>query len=132
MSSLNADFRQLIEREQREARPLLAEIAARMPHSAEARALLGAAYLRNLESAPALEHYRAAHADLLLVALKAALRASDSIGGMGVITHPLDEALRGFYARWGFQDIPFDPRRAMIVRMVDVKRNFGESDTPEK
>ena len=44
---------------------------------------------------------------------------------MGVITHPLDETLRGFYARWGFQDLPFDPKRAMIVRMVDLKRHFG-------
>jgi len=64
-------------------------------------------------------------ADLLLFALRTALNVSDSVGGMGVITHPLDEALRGFYARWGFQDIPFDPRRAMIVRMVDLKRQFG-------
>jgi GNAT superfamily N-acetyltransferase len=64
-------------------------------------------------------------ADLLLFALKAAMHVSDSIGGMGVITHPLDEALREFYARWGFQDLPFDPRRAMIVRMVDLKRHFS-------
>ncbi len=64
-------------------------------------------------------------ADLLVFALRAALNVSDSVGGMGVITHPLDEALRGFYARWGFQDIPFDPRRAMLVRMVDLKRQFG-------
>ena len=64
-------------------------------------------------------------ADLLLFALRAAMRASDSVGSMGVITHPLDEALRGFYARWGFQDLPFDPRRAMIVRMVDLKHHFA-------
>jgi GNAT superfamily N-acetyltransferase len=63
--------------------------------------------------------------DLLLFALKTAMHVSDSVGGMGVITHPLDEALRGFYARWGFQDLPFDPRRAMIVRMVDLKSHFG-------
>jgi hypothetical protein len=35
---------------------------------------------------------------------------------MGVITHPLDDGVRGFYARWGFQDLPFDPRRAMVAR----------------
>jgi GNAT superfamily N-acetyltransferase len=64
-------------------------------------------------------------ADLLRFALEAAIRVSDSVGGVGVITHPLDETLRGFYARWGFQDLPFDPRRAMIVRMVDLKRHFG-------
>jgi GNAT superfamily N-acetyltransferase len=66
-------------------------------------------------------------ADLLAFALRAAMHVSESVGGMGVITHPLDEALRGFYARWGFQELPFDPRRAMIVRMIDVKSHFGET-----
>ena len=35
-------------------------------------------------------------------ALRAALRASEIVGGMGVITHPLDETVRGFYAGWAF------------------------------
>jgi hypothetical protein len=43
---------------------------------------------------------------------------------MGVVTHPLDDSVRGFYARWGFQDLPFDPRRAMLVRLVDLQRVF--------
>ena len=62
---------------------------------------------------------------LLLFALKTALRAAEILGGMGVVTHPLDDNLRRFYARWGFQDSPFDPRRAMIVRMIDVQQSFG-------
>jgi hypothetical protein len=33
--------------------------------------------------------------------------------------------VRGFYARWGFQDLPFDPRRAMMVRVDDLEKNFG-------
>jgi hypothetical protein len=37
------------------------------------------------------------------------------------VTHPVDEQVRAFYARWGFGDLPFDPRRAMIVRMVDLE-----------
>ncbi len=65
--------------------------------------------------------------DLMAYARRAAPRVSNSIGGMGVITHPLDETVRGFYAGWGFQDLPFDPRRAMIVRMVELRRHFGES-----
>ena len=60
---------------------------------------------------------------LLLFALKTAMRAAESIGSVGVITHPLDDSVRSFYAKWGFQDLPFDPRRAMIVRMVDLKRS---------
>jgi len=34
--------------------------------------------------------------------------------------------MRRFYARWGFEDLPFDPRRAMIVRMVDLRQNLGK------
>jgi GNAT superfamily N-acetyltransferase len=60
---------------------------------------------------------------LLLFALRTALRVSRDVGSFGVITHPLDDRARGFYARWGFQDLPFDPRRAMIVRMADLERS---------
>jgi GNAT superfamily N-acetyltransferase len=62
---------------------------------------------------------------LLLFALRTALVASATIGSMGVITHPLDDGVRGFYARWGFQDLPFDPRRAMFVRMVDLRKSLA-------
>jgi len=64
-------------------------------------------------------------ASLLLFALRTALIVSENIGSMGVLTHPLDDGVRGFYARWGFQDLPFDPRRAMFVRTVDVRESFG-------
>ena len=64
-------------------------------------------------------------ASLLHYALKAALRAAEIVASMGVVTHPLDDGVRGFYARWGFQDLPFDPRRAMMARMVDLERAFG-------
>jgi GNAT superfamily N-acetyltransferase len=60
---------------------------------------------------------------LLMFALKTSVRASESIGSIGVITHPLDDGVRGFYAKWGFEDLPFDPRRAMIVRMVDLRKS---------
>jgi GNAT superfamily N-acetyltransferase len=63
---------------------------------------------------------------LLWFALRTALRASRDIGSFGVITHPLDDEIRRFYARWGFVDMPFDPRRAMILRMIDLERSgFG-------
>jgi predicted N-acetyltransferase YhbS len=66
-------------------------------------------------------------ASLLVFALKTALRAADMVGSVGVITHPLDDGVRSFYAKWGFEDLPFDPRRAMMVRMVDLQRSFTES-----
>jgi tetratricopeptide (TPR) repeat protein len=61
MPALNGDLRQLIETDQKAARPLLQDIVARLPKSVEARTLLATSYLRSLEAAPALEHYRAAH-----------------------------------------------------------------------
>ncbi len=63
-------------------------------------------------------------ASLLLFALRTALIASETIDSMGVMTHPLDDGVRGFYARFGFQDLPFDPRRATRVRMVDLRMSF--------
>ena len=60
---------------------------------------------------------------LLLFALTAALRASREVGSFGVLTHPLDDEVRKFYWRWGFEDLPFDPKRSMIVRMVDLEKS---------
>jgi GNAT superfamily N-acetyltransferase len=65
---------------------------------------------------------------LLLFALKSALAAAEIIGAVGVITHPFDDGVRQLYAKWGFVNLPFDPRCAMIVRMVDLRRSFFEPD----
>lgn len=65
------------------------------------------------------------HARTLLVyALRAALAASRRVGSFGVLTHPIDEDVRAFYAHWGFRELPFDPLRAMFVRMVDLERTL--------
>lgn len=70
------------------------------------------------------DHQGRGHArSLLLFALRTALRASHEIGSIAVVTHPIDDRARSFYRRWGFQDLPFDPRRAMIVRMADLQRS---------
>jgi GNAT superfamily N-acetyltransferase len=69
-------------------------------------------------------YQRQGHArSLLLFALTAALRASRDVGSFGVLTHPLDEQVRQFYRRWGFEDVPFDPSRSMIVRMIDLEKS---------
>ena len=60
---------------------------------------------------------------LMLFALRTALRLSDDIGCYGVTTHPLDEEVRTFYRGFGFQDLPFDPGRAMMIRIMDVRQN---------
>ena len=62
---------------------------------------------------------------LLFFAIKTALHAADNVGSTGIITHPLDEGVRSFYAASGFVDLPFDPHRAMMVRMIDLRRAFS-------
>jgi predicted N-acetyltransferase YhbS len=63
---------------------------------------------------------------LMQFALTTALHVADFVGSTGVITHPLDDDVRRFYAKWGFYDLPSDPRRAMIVRMVDLRKAFAK------
>ena len=60
---------------------------------------------------------------LLFFALKTAVLASQKVGSFGVLTHPVDDDVRAFYRRWGFQDLPFDPGRSMIVRTKDLERS---------
>lgn len=61
---------------------------------------------------------------LLQFALETAIHAADAVGSVGIVTHPLDDEVRSFYSRWGFQDLPFDPRHAMFVRMADLRKAF--------
>ena len=63
--------------------------------------------------------------DLLQVMLKTALAVSYIIASAGVVTHPLDDGLRGFYQKFGFSDLPNDPRRSMMVKMTDLERAFA-------
>lgn len=60
---------------------------------------------------------------LMWFALTTSVRISKEIGCFGVLTHPLDDELRRFYRRFGFEDLPFDPGRAMIVRIIDLEQN---------
>jgi GNAT superfamily N-acetyltransferase len=61
---------------------------------------------------------------LLLFAFRSALQAAEIIGCIGLITHPLDDGVRQFYARRGFRDLAFDPKRAMMIRMADLRHSF--------
>ena len=60
---------------------------------------------------------------LLLYALKTSVLVAKQVGCFGVLTHPLDEDAVGFYRHFGFEDLPYDPRRSMIVRIKDLERN---------
>lgn len=60
---------------------------------------------------------------LLLYALKTCVALSKDIGCFAVLTHPLDDDVRAFYRRFGFEDLPGDPRRSMAVRIMDLIHN---------
>lgn len=64
-------------------------------------------------------------ASLLIFALRSSLSAAALIGSAGVVTHPINDAVRSFYAKWSFAELPYDPDRAMMVRMADVRKAFG-------
>ena len=60
---------------------------------------------------------------LLFYALTTSVAFSQSVGCFGVITHPLDDAMRAFYRKFGFVDLPGDPRHSMIVRIADLEES---------
>ncbi|RWB77666.1 MAG: GNAT family N-acetyltransferase [Mesorhizobium sp.] len=69
---------------------------------------------------------RGCRRSLLLFALRTAVRLSADIGCFGVLIHPLDETVRDFYRSFDFEDLPFDPKRSMIVRIADLRESgFG-------
>lgn len=71
--------------------------------------------------AVATTHQGQSHAkSLLAFALRSAVAAADHVGSYAVITHPLDDHVRAFYARFHFQDLPGDPKRAMFVRISEL------------
>ena len=59
-------------------------------------------------------------ADLLAFALEIAIVTSESVGTVGVLTHPLYSDVRAFYQRWGFSDLEGDPKRSMFVRIKNL------------
>jgi len=58
---------------------------------------------------------------LLFFAYRTVLEASKHVGCTAIITHPLDDSVRAFYAQHGFVDTAFDPDGSMIVRLSEIK-----------
>jgi predicted N-acetyltransferase YhbS len=65
---------------------------------------------------------------LLSFALTTAVRVAQDIGCFAVLTHPLDDGVRAFYARFGFEELPFDSLRSMAVRIADLQASGFGSD----
>jgi predicted N-acetyltransferase YhbS len=60
---------------------------------------------------------------LIFYAFSTAVRLAQQMGCFCIITHPLDDGVREFYHRCGFENLPFDPKRSMAVRIIDLEQN---------
>lgn len=67
-------------------------------------------------------------ASLMYYALTTATRYAGEVGCFCVLTHPLDDAVRAFYRKYDFKDLPEDPRRSMMVRISDLRANGFDLD----
>jgi len=61
--------------------------------------------------------------DLLRYALQLAVVTADSVGLAGVLTHPLTPEARALYTRWGFQEVPGDPKGSLFLSVKQLKQN---------
>jgi predicted N-acetyltransferase YhbS len=68
---------------------------------------------------------------LVFYAFATAVRLAQQMGCFCIITQPLDDGVRDFYRHHGFEDLPFDPKRGMAVRIKDLKHN-GFDDVPAR
>ncbi len=64
---------------------------------------------------------------LLSEALRRAVAASDAAAARLVVVDAIDEAAVGFYQRWGFIDVPDNPRR-LLRKMSDVRASLDGAD----
>jgi predicted N-acetyltransferase YhbS len=60
---------------------------------------------------------------LMFFALTTAMRVAKDIGCFCVLTHPLDDEIRAFYKRFGFETMPGDPEASMAVRLIDLEKS---------
>lgn len=61
---------------------------------------------------------------LLVEALRKAAAAADTIGVRVVLVDALNEDVRGFYTKHGFETSPTDPLHRMIL-VKDVRKTLG-------
>jgi GNAT superfamily N-acetyltransferase len=58
---------------------------------------------------------------LLAEALRLAVRASDTVAARLVVVEAIDDSAADFYRRWGFIDVPDNPRR-LFRKIADIRR----------
>lgn len=69
-------------------------------------------------------HGKGIASSLMLFVFRTVLEVSNHIGCSVLLTHPLDDDVRAFYQQFGFVDMPFDPDRAMCMRIADLRKSM--------
>jgi GNAT superfamily N-acetyltransferase len=62
---------------------------------------------------------------LLAEALRLAVGASDAVAARLMVVDAIDDAAAAFYRRWGFIDVPENPRR-LYRKVSDIRRSLGD------
>ncbi len=57
---------------------------------------------------------------LLKDCVKRSVHAMNVVGGAGVLVHAIDDSVKDFYARFGFQESTFDPM-TLMARIKDIE-----------
>ena len=60
---------------------------------------------------------------LLVEALRRCAAAADAIGARAVLVHAVDEAAKGFYAKYGFEESPTSPLHLLML-MKDIRKTL--------
>jgi GNAT superfamily N-acetyltransferase len=55
---------------------------------------------------------------MLIDALSRVLAAADAIGARAILVHAIDEEAAAFYAKFGFEPSPLDPKQLMLLMKV--------------
>lgn len=66
------------------------------------------------------EHGAGLGKTLLVDALSRALAAADAIGARAILVHAIDDEAAAFYAKFGFEPSPLDPKQLLLL-MKDLR-----------
>jgi GNAT superfamily N-acetyltransferase len=67
---------------------------------------------------------------MLKFAFLSSIKAAEHVGTFGMLTHPADDAVRAFYARYGFVALPMDPSGGMVLRIRELRAMLSEARAP--
>lgn len=59
--------------------------------------------------------------ELMRHAFSVSVEVSRSVGAVALVTHPLNDSVQQFYARWGFEPLQNETHQAMMILTKDLE-----------